>query len=39
LNPGTYEVEFDGSKYSGGVFFYRLTAGNHTEYKKAVLIK
>ncbi len=24
LNPGTYEVEWDGSNYSSGIYFYRL---------------
>ncbi len=26
LKPGSYEVEFDGSNYPSGVYFYRLTA-------------
>lgn len=39
LTPGTYEVDFDGSKYSSGVYFYKLIAGNFTETKKMMLIK
>ena len=31
LKPGSYEVEFDGSNYPSGVYFYRLTAGDYTE--------
>jgi hypothetical protein len=39
LKPGTYEVEFDGSNYPSGVYFYKLTAGSYTDTKKLVLIK
>jgi hypothetical protein len=39
LNPGTYEVEFDGSNHPSGIYFYRLTAGEYNECKKMVLIK
>lgn len=39
LNSGTYSVEFDGSKYSSGIYFYRLTSGNFTETRKMNLIK
>jgi hypothetical protein len=39
-NSGTYEVKFDGSNYSTGVYFYRLLAdGNIIDTKKLVLIK
>ena len=37
--PGTYEVTFDGSKLSSGIYFYTLTAGEYNETKKMVLIK
>jgi hypothetical protein len=39
LSPGSYEVEFDSSKYASGLYFYSLEAGNHKETKKMVLIK
>ena len=39
LQPGTYEVKFDGSRLASGVYFYSLTAGNFIETKKLVMIK
>ena len=39
LQPGTYEVTFDGSNLPSGVYFYKLSAGNYTETKKLVLLK
>ncbi|MDQ3194107.1 MAG: SBBP repeat-containing protein, partial [Bacteroidota bacterium] len=39
LSPGSYEVEFDGSNLSSGVYFYKLHAGNFIETKGMVLIK
>ena len=39
LQPGTYEVTFDGSNLTSGVYFYKLTAGNYSETKKLVLLK
>jgi hypothetical protein len=37
--PGTYEVQFDGSTLSSGVYFYRMHAGAYMETKKIMLIK
>jgi hypothetical protein len=37
--PGSYEVDFDGSYLSSGVYFYRITAGSYSEIKKLVLLK
>jgi len=39
LQPGIYEVEFEGSNYSSGVYFYQLQAGDFMEVKKMSLIK
>jgi len=39
LQPGTYELRWDASKYSSGVYFYKLTANNFSDTKKMVLIK
>ncbi len=39
LQPGTYEVDWDGSKFASGVYYYKLIAGNYIETKKMVLIK
>jgi len=36
---GNYEVNFDASNLSSGVYFYQLRAGNFTEMKKMILIK
>jgi len=39
-NPGKYEVEFDGSNFASGIYFYKLSADNLLlETKKIVLIK
>jgi uncharacterized delta-60 repeat protein len=39
LKPGTYEVDFDGSRFSSGVYFYKLSTANYTETKKMLLVK
>jgi uncharacterized delta-60 repeat protein len=39
LQPGTYEVTFDGSDLSSGIYFYKLTAGDYINTKRMVLIK
>ncbi len=38
-NPGSYNVKFDGTKYSSGVYFYKLSAGNFVSTKKFILDK
>ena len=37
--PGYYSAIFDGSKQSSGVYFYRITAGIHTDVKRMILVK
>jgi hypothetical protein len=39
LKPGTYEIEFDGTNYPSGVYFYKLTTNDFSETKKMVLKK
>ena len=39
LQPGNYEVDFNASTLSSGIYYYKLTAGNFSETKKMVLIK
>ena len=39
LKPGTYEVEWDGSNYSSGIYFYRLVTKDFSASRKMLLIK
>jgi len=39
IKAGAYNVDFDGSKLTSGVYFYRLTAGTFSETKRMMLIK
>lgn len=39
LNAGTYEVNWNASKYPSGLYFYKLTSDNYSVTKKMVLIK
>lgn len=39
LQPGTYEVEWDGTNYPSGIYFYRLSSGNFSITRKMVLVK
>ncbi len=36
---GIYQVYFDGTKQSSGIYFYKLLAGKYVETKKLVLLK
>jgi len=38
-NAGSYEVDFNGSNYSSGIYFYKLQTDNFSETKKMTLIK
>jgi len=38
-NPGTYQVDFNASSLSSGVYFYRMQAGNFVSVKKLILMK
>ena len=38
-NSGTYEVDFEAADLAGGIYFYKLTAGDYSETKKMNLIK
>ncbi len=39
LNAGVYNIDFIASNLPGGVYFYRISAGEYTETKKMILIK
>ncbi|MFZ1320674.1 MAG: T9SS type A sorting domain-containing protein [Ignavibacteria bacterium] len=38
-SPGSYSVEFDGSNFSSGIYFYELKIGEYSEVRKMALIK
>lgn len=39
LAPGSYEISFDASKLTSGLYFYKLISGTFTQTKKMVLLK
>jgi len=38
-SPGTYEVSWDASRFSSGVYIYYLTSGSFSNSKKLILLK
>ena len=39
MNAGSYELSFDASGISSGIYFYKLTAGDFVSTKKMILVK
>jgi hypothetical protein len=39
MGPGKYEVQFDGSGLSSGVYFYRMQAGDFVQTRTLLLLK
>ncbi len=39
INAGSYTVDFDASRLSSGVYFYRITTDEFTDIKKLILVK
>ena len=38
-SAGNYEIDFDASGFSSGIYYYKLVAGNFSQVKKMILIK
>jgi hypothetical protein len=39
LNSGTYEAVWSSTKFSSGIYFYKLTAGEYSQTNKMILLK
>jgi len=39
LSPGIYEIEFDGSNYSSGIYFYMIQAADFIDTKRMIIVK
>jgi len=39
LSPGIYSVDFDGTMFASGVYFFKIQAGTYSELKKMILLK
>ena len=39
LEPRSYEVKFNGSNLSSGIYFYKFVAGEFTETRSMALVK
>jgi flagellar hook assembly protein FlgD len=38
-NEGSYSVEFYGTNYPSGIYYYKLEAGDFSEVRKMILLK
>jgi len=38
-NPGSYELEWDASRYASGIYYYKMQVGDFLETKKMILVK
>jgi peptidyl-prolyl cis-trans isomerase B (cyclophilin B) len=38
-NPGEYEIIFKSDRYTSGIYYYKLTAGNYSDVKKMIILK
>ena len=38
-NPGSYDIRWDASKYSSGIYFYSIVTNEFIQTKKMVLVK
>lgn len=38
-HAGTHEVKFNASKFSSGIYFYKIVSGNYSEIKKMTLLR
>ena len=38
-NAGSYQVDFNASAFTSGIYFYKIEAGNFTDIKKMILVK
>jgi hypothetical protein len=39
MQPGSYEIEWNASGYSSGVYFYKINSGEYSETRKMILLK
>lgn len=37
--PGNYEVKFDGTDFSNGIYYYQLEVGDFVQTNKMILLK
>jgi hypothetical protein len=37
--PGSYKVDFDGTNFASGIYFFKLQSENFVDTKKMILIK